>query len=55
MAEKTRANSEQADFLELRNVNVARGERVVLHDVNLRCAPESMWRFWGRMGAGSRR
>jgi iron complex transport system ATP-binding protein len=29
------------DFLELRHVNVARGERVVLHDVNLRvCAGE---------------
>ena len=26
---------EQNDFLELRGVNVARGERVVLHDVNL--------------------
>lgn len=26
---------EQSEFLELRNVNVARGERVVLHDVNL--------------------
>ena len=25
----------EAEFLELRNVNVARGERVVLHDVNL--------------------
>ena len=25
----------QSEFLELRNVNVARGERVVLHDVNL--------------------
>src|SRR5580658_1684268 len=29
------ATADQADFLELRNVNVARGERVVLHDVNL--------------------
>lgn len=27
--------SEQNQFLELRNVNVARGDRVVLHDVNL--------------------
>jgi len=26
---------EQSEFLELREVNVARGERVVLHDVNL--------------------
>ncbi|MGD0629564.1 MAG: ATP-binding cassette domain-containing protein, partial [Terracidiphilus sp.] len=25
----------EGDFLELRGVNVARGERVVLHDVNL--------------------
>ena len=38
MTEKTRGaagNAEQADFLELRHVNVARGQRVVLHDVNL--------------------
>jgi iron complex transport system ATP-binding protein len=27
--------AEQSEFLELRQVNVARGERVVLHDVNL--------------------
>src|SRR6204780_7652 len=27
--------AERSEFLELRNVNVARGERVVLHDVNL--------------------
>ncbi|MGA3263445.1 MAG: ABC transporter ATP-binding protein [Terracidiphilus sp.] len=27
--------AEQSEFLELRHVNVARGERVVLHDVNL--------------------
>ena len=29
------ASSGEAEFLELRQVNVARGERVVLHDVNL--------------------
>jgi len=28
-------NCETSDFLELRRVNIARGERVVLHDVNL--------------------
>jgi hypothetical protein len=27
--------SDESEFLELRQVNVARGERVVLHDVNL--------------------
>ena len=30
-----RIDNEEAPFLELRRVNVARGERVVLHDVNL--------------------
>jgi iron complex transport system ATP-binding protein len=30
-----KALAEQSEFLELRQVNVARGERVVLHDVNL--------------------
>jgi ABC-type molybdenum transport system ATPase subunit/photorepair protein PhrA len=45
----------ESEFLELRQVNVARGDRVVLHDVNLTVAPGSMWRFWGRTGAGSRR
>ena len=29
------SNSEEAPFLELRHANVARGDRVVLHDVNL--------------------
>jgi iron complex transport system ATP-binding protein len=37
MAESTTAgqNTRNNDFLEMRNVNVARGDRVVLHDVNL--------------------
>jgi iron complex transport system ATP-binding protein len=37
MAEDTTAEADQAEerFLELRGVNVARGERVVLHDVDL--------------------
>src|SRR5580658_10519287 len=37
MAEELTAEADQADerFLELRGVNVARGERVVLHEVNL--------------------
>lgn len=30
-----RENAEQSEFLELRHVDVARGERVVLHDLNL--------------------
>ena len=34
MAENAQA-THQHDFLEMRNVNVARGDRVVLHDVNL--------------------
>jgi iron complex transport system ATP-binding protein len=29
------SDMEQTEFLEMRNVNVARGDRVVLHDVNL--------------------
>lgn len=52
MAEKTRANSEQADFLELRNVNVARGERVVLHDVNLQVRAGEHVAILGPNGCG---
>jgi len=36
-------------------VNVARGERVVLHDVNLTVRAGEHVRFWGRMAAASRR
>ncbi len=32
---ENRSNAGNSEFLELRKVNVARGERVVLHDVNL--------------------
>ncbi|HEX4029812.1 MAG TPA: ABC transporter ATP-binding protein [Terracidiphilus sp.] len=34
-AESSKPTRQQAEFLDLRAVNVARGERVVLHDVNL--------------------
>lgn len=34
-AAATRAENRAAEFLEMREVNVARGDRVVLHDVNL--------------------
>src|SRR6202789_802615 len=33
--EQARAPISESDFLELRAVNVARGDRLVLHDVNL--------------------
>ena len=45
-------NVDQADFLELRHVNVARGERVVLHDVNLQVRTGEHVAILGPNGCG---
>jgi iron complex transport system ATP-binding protein len=42
----------QEDFIELRNVNVARGERVVLHDVNLHIGAGEHVAILGPNGCG---
>ena len=41
-----------ASFLELERVNVARGKNVVLHDVNLRIAPNTRVAVVGETGSG---
>jgi len=43
---------EQSEFLELRHVDVARGERVVLHDVNLRVRAGEHVAILGPNGCG---
>jgi iron complex transport system ATP-binding protein len=43
---------EQSEFLELREVNVARGERVVLHDVNLQVRAGEHVAILGPNGCG---
>ena len=44
-----------SEFLELRQVNVARGERVVLHDVDLTVRAGEHVAILGPTGAGNRR
>jgi iron complex transport system ATP-binding protein len=44
--------AERGEFLELRHVNVARGERVVLHDVNLRVRAGEHVAILGPNGCG---
>ncbi|MGP8175997.1 MAG: ABC transporter ATP-binding protein [Terracidiphilus sp.] len=44
--------AEQSEFLELRHVDVARGERVVLHDVNLRVRAGEHVAILGPNGCG---
>jgi iron complex transport system ATP-binding protein len=45
-------NAEEADFLELQHVNVARGEHVVLHDVNLQVRAGEHVAILGPNGCG---
>jgi iron complex transport system ATP-binding protein len=44
--------ADQSDFLEMRRVNVARGERLVLHDVNLRVRAGEHVAILGPNGCG---
>jgi iron complex transport system ATP-binding protein len=44
-----------SEFLELRQVNVARGDRVVLHDVDLTVRAGEHVAILGPTGAGNRR
>jgi len=46
---------EEGEFIELRQVNVARGERVVLHDVNLTIRAGEHVAILGPNGAANRR
>jgi len=52
---RPREIAEQSEFLELRHVDVARGERMVLHDMNLTVRTGEHVAILGRTGAGSRR
>jgi len=47
-----RDGTNSAEFLDLRNVNVARGDRVVLHDVNLRVRAGEHVAILGPNGCG---
>jgi ABC-type molybdenum transport system ATPase subunit/photorepair protein PhrA len=44
-----------AEFLSMGSVDVARGQKVVLQDINLKLRPASTWQSWGLMAAESRR
>jgi iron complex transport system ATP-binding protein len=51
-AEESAAAESREDFLDLRAVNVARGERIVLHDVNLRIRTGEHVAILGPNGCG---
>lgn len=50
--EKARTDQRGAEFLEMRHVNVARGERVVLHDIGLRVDAGEHVAIMGPNGCG---